>query len=130
MNRLKKFGACQRGSTAVEFGLIGMVLFTCTIGTIEVGRALFMMNELAHAADRASRVVMMQFDIPEEDLTTAVRNQDLLVGLIPENLAVASAPEPATSTFRTVTLSYPFTPMLTGFTLAPVTLTAARQVPR
>lgn len=125
---LRRLIRCQRGTTAVEFAFIGMMLFASTIGIVEVGRALFLMNELAYAADRASRLIMLQFDITEADLTAAVRDEDLLPGLVAENVNVTSPPQPQTATFRTVTLSYSLTPMVSGLTISPVTLTAARQV--
>jgi len=128
MRRLRGFIKCRSGTTAVEFAFIGMLLFTSTIGIVEVGRALFLLNELAYAADRASRLIMLQFDITEADLAALVRDEDLLPGLVADNVSVTSPPQPATAAFRTVTLSYALTPMVSGLTISPVTLTAARQV--
>lgn len=127
MNRPHRITRCERGTAAIEFAFVGMLLILGTVGLMEVGRALFMANELAHAADRAARVIMLQFDISEADLTDAVQDEDLLTGLVPENVVVASEPDPG-ATFRMVQLSYPFTPMVSGLTVGSVTLTADRRV--
>lgn len=121
---------CERGAAAVEFAFIAMLLILGTVGMIEVGRALFMMNELAHAADRAARVVMLKFDIPESELEEAVRDEDFLTGLVPESVGVVSDPPATGDRFRIVKLSYDFTPMISDFTIGSVTLTADRRVAR
>ncbi len=131
MRSLRRLRTCETGAAAVEFAFIGLLLFVSTIGIIEVGRALFLMNELAHAADRAARVVMLNFTVPESALADAVRDTDRLTGLVPENVDVDSPePDPGTATFRNLTLSYPFTPMVSGLTIGSVTLTAERSVAR
>ena len=127
MNSVRNLRRCEKGAAAVEFAFIAMLLILGTVGLIEVGRALFMMNELAHAADRAARVVMLKFDVLESDLTVAVRD-NFLTGLVPEKVGVLS-PQPTTAeTFRLVQLSYDFTPMISDFTIGSVTLTADRRV--
>lgn len=128
MNGPPQFVQCERGTAAIEFGVVAILLIGVTIGIIEVGRALFMTNELGHAADRAARAVMLQFDITEADLTEVVRDERFLTGLVPENVIVEiDAGGPA---FRRVQLSYPFTPMVSGLTLDAVTLSADRRVAR
>lgn len=122
-----RFPQCERGTAAIEFGVIGLLLILVTVAIIEVGRALFMANELAHAADRAARIVMLQFDISKTDLTTAVQDEQLLTGLVPENVGVEIDPDTGAS-FRMVQLSYPFTPMVAGLTVGTLTLTADRRV--
>lgn len=124
----RRLARCEKGAAAVEFAFIGMLLILGTVGTIEVGRALFMMNELAYAADRAARVVMLKFDIPESELTEAVRDGKFLTGLAPENVNVVSAPPATGDRFRIVTLTYNFTPMISDFTIKSVPLTAERNV--
>jgi len=128
MNGPPQFVQCERGTAAIEFGVVAILLIVVTIGIIEVGRALFMTNELGHAADRAARAVMLQFDITEADLTEVVRDERFLTGLVPENVIVEiDAGGPA---FRRVKLSYPFTPMVSGLTLDVVILSADRRVAR
>ena len=130
MTPARQLARCERGTAAIEFAFIAMLLILGTVGTIEVGRALFMMNELAHAADRAARVVMLDFDIEESDLTEAVQDEDRLTGLVPADVTVVSAVPATGDTFRSVRLTYAFTPMISGFTIASVPLTAERSVAR
>jgi Flp pilus assembly protein TadG len=128
MNVLQRLICCNKGTAAVEFAFIGLILILGTVGTIEVGRALFLSNELAHAADRAARAVMLNFDIAESALTDVVRDQDRLTGLVPANLQVASALTVSNARFRNVELTYQFTPMVSNLTIGSVTLTATRMV--
>lgn len=128
MTRLLHFFRCQKGAAAIEFAIVGLVLIIGTVGTIEVGRALFMFNELAHAADRAARVVMLNFEVAESDLTDVVRDGDLLTALVPADVLVGSALPVTGAKFRVVKLTYPFTPMVSDLTIGSVTLTATRRV--
>ena len=130
MTPARQLARCERGTAAIEFAFIAMLLILGTVGTVEVGRALFMMNELAHAADRAARVVMLDLDIEESDLIEAVQDEDRLTGLVPADVTVVSAAPATGDTFRSVRLTYAFTPMISGFTIASVPLTAERSVAR
>jgi Flp pilus assembly protein TadG len=46
----------ERGTTTVEFAIIGTVLMTILFAMIEFGRALFVMNALTEVTRRAARV--------------------------------------------------------------------------
>lgn len=46
----------QRGTTTVEFAIVGLVFFTLIFTVIEFGRILFSMNVLEEGARRATRV--------------------------------------------------------------------------
>ncbi|PZX13120.1 TadE-like protein [Palleronia aestuarii] len=130
MSRGRRLLRCEAGTAAIEFAFIGLLLFTVTIGLVEAGRAFFLMNELSHAADRAARAVMLNFEIEGDDLTTLVQDDDFLTGLTPASVLVDS-PMPSTADmFRNVRLSYPFTPIIAGFTLGGATLSTDRQVAR
>lgn len=130
MSRVRRLMGREDGAAAVEFALIGMLLIVVTIGTIEIGRALFLFNELAHAADRAARVILITPDIPNADLAEQVRDEDLLTGLSPGLLSVIPGEvEDGGISFRTVRLSYPFTPMVSGLTIGSFTISTDRRVP-
>lgn len=126
----RSFLRCTRGTAAVEFAFIGMMLFLSTIGLIEVGRALFMFNELSHAADRAARRVMLEPVMSEGELLASVRTDQHLTSLQPEKVLVTSPVPPASAPFRRVALSYDFTPMISGLTIGAVTLSTDRQIAR
>lgn len=46
----------QKGTTTVEFAIIGMVCLMVMFGIIEFGRALFVMNTLTEATRRGARL--------------------------------------------------------------------------
>jgi Flp pilus assembly protein TadG len=48
--------ARQRGLAAVEFAIVGSVLFMVLFGVLEFGRALFVANALAESTRRGARV--------------------------------------------------------------------------
>ena len=131
MKTKKRFVYCEQGTAAVEFAFVGFLLILGTVGIIEVGRALFMANELGHAADRAARIVMLQFDINEADLREAVQDDRFLTGLVPQNIKVEIVSDTDTGgAFRMVQLSYSFTPMLDGLSVKEVPLTEQRRIAR
>lgn len=49
----------QRGTTTVEFAIVGAVALTVLFGVIEVGRALFVWNTLAEATRRGARLAVV-----------------------------------------------------------------------
>lgn len=130
MIRVRRLFRCEAGTAAIEFAFIGLLLITVTVGIIEVGRALFMLNELSHAADRAARGIMLNFEVPEDSLRDLARDENFLTGLVPGTMDLVS-PVPGTGEpFRNVRLSYPFTPMVSGLTIGTITLSTDRQVAR
>lgn len=131
MSRLPR-GLIRRedGAAAIEFAIIGLLLIVVSIGTIEIGRALFLFNELAHAADRAARLILINPTISDEDLRNQVRDEELLTGLSPADLAVIPGEVLDSGiSFRTVRLAYPFTPMVSGLTIGSFTISTDRRVP-
>ena len=46
----------QKGTTTVEFAIIGAVVFTVLFAVIEVGRAMFVLNTLGETTRRAARI--------------------------------------------------------------------------
>ena len=47
---------CQRGTTTVEFAIIGSLFFILLFGVIEFGRALFVANALTESTRRGARM--------------------------------------------------------------------------
>lgn len=56
-NQIKRKG--ERGTSVVEFAIIGLVFFTTLFGIIEVGRLLYTHNELTRATRRAARYAVL-----------------------------------------------------------------------
>lgn len=46
----------QKGTTTVEFAIVGMVAMVCLLGVIEVSRLLFVINTLGEATRRGARL--------------------------------------------------------------------------
>jgi hypothetical protein len=46
----------QRGTTTVEFAIVGMVMMLCLLGVIEVSRLLFVINTLGESTRRGARL--------------------------------------------------------------------------
>ena len=131
MSRLRRLVRREDGAAAVEFALIGLLLITVSVGTIEVGRALFLFNELAHVADRAERLILIAppSGISDTELVSQVK-EEFLVGLSPDLLDVK--PDKTTIdgiSFRTLVIEYPFTFLIPGLTDSSLTLKTERRVP-
>lgn len=130
MNPPRHFLRHQRGATAIEFALIGMVLITVSLGTIEVGRALMLYNALAHGADRAARLLMIHPKDTDDKLRERwmAERSRYSVGIPADLVPVFGS---VTGVYRPVTLSYTFKPMLKGlaFKSDGITISATRRVP-
>ena len=116
----------QRGATAVEFGVCGAILILLSLGVTEVGRAFLVRNELAFAADRATRIVLMDRDAPDDTIIAAARSafeEDtslLAVSVDEETLDGLSS--------RVITLSYPVELVVPGLSGTIFNLTVSRRV--
>jgi len=49
----------QRGTTSVEFAIVGMVMMLCLFGVIEVSRLLFVINTLGESTRRGVRLAVV-----------------------------------------------------------------------
>jgi Flp pilus assembly protein TadG len=95
----------QHGASAVEFAICGAILIFLSLGVIEFGRALLVRNELSYAADRATRVVLMDPGASDSTVAAAARtafeeHADLLAVTVDEE-TVDGLPS------RVITLTYP-----------------------
>ena len=59
---------CTSGAAAIEFAMVGLLLVSLLLGTFEFGRALFLRNQLALAADIATRQVLINPPKTSSDL--------------------------------------------------------------
>ena len=66
------FRRCQSGAAAIEFAIIALVLVMVCLGVIELGRALFLRNELSFAADFAARKILTDKAEDHEKLSQAL----------------------------------------------------------
>lgn len=128
MSAFRHFRFCEAGSTAVEFAIISLVLMLVSLGVIEFGRGLNVRNQLSQAADYGARQILTNSLVSDSALETTVRSafnagagNALTVTIGAE--AVNGAP------YRTITLSYPFTPLIPGLSSGTINLTLARRTP-
>ena len=118
----------QRGTSAVEFALVGSALVVLSLGIMEFGRALFLRNDLSYAADVAVRLVMLNPTSSQTTISTGTKarfdgQQSLL------NVSVsAAAMTGGGMKARTITLTYPLTLIVPFLSHNSLTLTVIRRV--
>jgi Flp pilus assembly protein TadG len=86
-------GIRQRGTTTVEFAIIGTVLMVVVFGVIEFGRALFVINMLTEATRRGARMAAVCPVGDPKPAQVAVfanggTNSSLVAGLTTANIQV------------------------------------------
>lgn len=138
INRTK--GRREQGQTLVEFALISLMFFMVTLGSIDVGRAVYMYSQMTNAVRDAARVVKVypgngQGALNQSLVETYVYNYRTT----DPNLLNASRPRPgmsgATVSYScsagcqptkgtvTITASLPFTFLLPNILGLPVSIT-------
>ena len=94
-----------RGTAAIEFAFVAPVLFTLTIGTIDVGRMVWSHSMLNHMAREATRYASVRGaesinSVSESDMKTYVANG--LIGVDPGDVNVTVTWTPSNSSGGTV----------------------------
>ena len=128
MSVFRHFRFSEAGSTAVEFAIISLVLILVALGTVEFGRGLNIRNQLSQAADYGARQILTNSQISDTTLETTVRSAfNAGAG---NALTVTIGTEAVNGVqFRTITLSYPFTPLIPGLSSGTINLNLARRTP-
>jgi Flp pilus assembly protein TadG len=115
------------GTVAIEFAVVGLLFFALLLGSIEMGRAMWMRNSVQFAAEEAARWALVQ---PAEN-TTAVADfaRGRLTGS-PET-ATITAPYVTVSGVRyvVVTITQDFTPVTTLVSTGKITMTGRARFP-
>ena len=65
---------CTRGTAAVEFALISVVLIGLLMGILDFGRTIYVKNQVSYLADRAARKVLLDPDISNSKLEAELRD--------------------------------------------------------
>ena len=125
-DRLLRLMRCARGGASIEFAIVGMAAMLLSVGVVELGRILYLRNELSFAGDIGARAILIDGTIAsgvlEQKIRAAFRYSD-------ERLSVAVLDETAEgSNFRTIVVSYPFAPLIPVLSDA-ITLNVTRRVP-
>lgn len=116
----------EDGATAVEFAIVSSILFFLLLAILQIGWTLQVRNNLAQAADRGVRYVVLNPTASNSTIQTYVR------GLIPNypssNLTISAATEVAgTISYKVIRVRYSLT--LRGLPVRLVTLNVSRKTP-
>ena len=118
----------ERGASAVEFAIVSSIFIVLCIGIIQLGSVLQVRNDLAQAADRGARLIVLDPEATDESIETQV--EALLASYDSTSLAVDVSGETVGSTdYRIVTIDYQMQISIPGFPINVLTLNASRQVP-
>ncbi len=119
MSRLRQpssFRSRRRGSSMVEFALVFLVFLLMVAGTLEIGRAVWAYNTLAHAARQGARFAMIrgsQNPATADQVRTVVRNA--AVGLDPNQITVTTTWPSGVARGNEVRVAVRYTmPLVTG----------------
>jgi xanthosine utilization system XapX-like protein len=120
---------CRRGTAAVEFAIISLVMVLVCIAILDVGRALLLRNELAYAADHAARVIMRLGECSEAEAEVdADVGRNFRENADAVEIRLSSEVEPPL-TYCTVTLRLSLRPIVPGLLGQTINLSAHRRVP-
>lgn len=103
----RRFSRDARGVTALEFALIAPVLFGSLVALEEFGRLMWTRYSLQHAADMATRHVLVRPSEPTDAVIAYARQY--VSGVNRNDVAITVTPEVISGvTFTTVHLTYSF----------------------
>lgn len=115
----------ERGAAAVEFAIISLPLILLALGVIEFGRAFNIQNDMAYAADVATRRLLLDGSTSATELQALVR--DSFTGGQPEQLDLTLGTDGSGTI--TLQLTYPLTLSVPGVTSEIIRLTLERRIP-
>src|SRR5688500_7506050 len=135
MTRLRRFnialahlGCDEDGSSAVEFAIVGSVFLALCIAVLQFGLALHADNELAHAADRGVRLIVIDPEASDDTIESEV--EELLPAYNADRLVVEVAAETVDSIeYRTISIDYQMQIAVPGLPVNLLTLNASRRIP-
>lgn len=106
LSLLRRFTRSSRGSTAVEFALISLVLVSMMVGTMHFGRTLLVQHELTNAAEKAVRQMLIDKSTSEAELIQIIGDAVQFADSDTINTQFGEVTENA-RTFRVIAISYP-----------------------
>ena len=120
--------ACQGGATAVEFAIIAPVFLVMVLGTVELGRAMWIKASIQYAVEETTRYAMVNTGTSMSDLQTYAGTQ--LIGVEEADVTFVAQTESADgSSFVSITGSHNFSVLVPIVPLPDVTLSAKSRVP-
>ena len=126
--RLWRIAAREEGGVAIEFAIVSVAFVLFSIGTLEFGRAFAVRNKLALVADMASREILKDSSVTEEEVETRIR--DAFDARHPELLEVVLGTETVNGIpFRTISVRYPFVLLIPQLARESIVLSTTERVP-
>jgi Flp pilus assembly protein TadG len=115
------------GTEAIVFAVVGLLFFALLLGSIELGRAMWMRNSLQFAAEEAARWALVQ----------SSQNPTNVQNFARARLTSSPATATVTATYQTVsgvtyvvvTLTQVFTPVTTLVSTGIITVTGQARMP-
>ena len=122
-----------RGVSAIEFGILGPVLFAIVLGALDFGRMFYVRQGMENATEKAARYYMLNPSASQSAVTSQITQA--MVGGLGGQLSVAYADttncnSQSALTCTTITVTYPFHFIAGILGLADKTLTATTKATR
>lgn len=130
---LRALRADQRGAAAIEFAIVGPLLFTLLLGIVEMGRMFYVRESLEYATEQAARYYMVTPAAAQSAVTQALQNA--MAGGMGPGISVAyndttSCNGNSAVTCTTITATYTFVSVASFLNLGNPVLRATAQAVR
>ena len=123
--RVRSLHRCEAGAAAVEFAIIAMVMILVCVGMIEFGRGLYIYNQIAYAADKGARVILINNTAADTDVEIAIRDA---FGAGNSEL-IEITPGVVGTEFRTIEIIYSLNLLIPSLGGDSISLRLNRQIP-
>jgi Flp pilus assembly protein TadG len=115
------------GTAAIEFAVVGLLFFALLLGSIEMGRAMWMRNSLQFAAEEAVRWKLVRPTASTTEIQNFARTK---LTSKPATATITATFETASGvTYLVVTTSQVFTPVTTLVSTGIITVTGRARMP-
>lgn len=126
--RFRPLLCCERGTAAVEFAIVSVLLIVLIIGGIDVGRAFYIKNQLSFLADETVRRVLFDPYVSAAQVASEL-SSDFNAGDSSQLSVSLSYQVFAQTDFRVIEISYPMSTFIPYLNTSSFTLTVNRRVP-
>ncbi len=128
---IRNLRSCERGSTAVEFAFIGLLLIAGSVGLVDLGRGLYLYNKMSGSVEHAARRSLI-VETTDEQLTALILepfpSTSGTSGDTPDGIPKVTVTTQAE--FRLVEVGMSFTPIVPAFFKDKFDMKIARRFPK
>jgi Flp pilus assembly protein TadG len=115
------------GTVAIEFAIVGLIFFALLLGSIELGRVMWMRNSVQFAAEEAARWALVRPTASTTQIEDFARTR---LTSAPATATITATFEPASEAlYVVVTLTQVFTPVTTLVSTGVITVTGRARMP-